>query len=138
AGALASCAPLEKPPEAVAASNPTVTYNYEGDEQLLAASQKASVFCSQYQTVPRTVDITDNPDGTDTVVFECVPAPQTAAVAPPPASPNLSYIYRTDEELLPASRNAEAYCMRYGPRMTSTIVTNADGTRTVTFRCTPA
>src|SRR3546814_16915757 len=57
AGALASCAPLEKPPEAVAASNPTVTYNYEGDEQLLAASQKASVFCSQYQTVPRKVDI---------------------------------------------------------------------------------
>jgi hypothetical protein len=49
----------------------------------------------------------------------------------------MTYTYRTDQELLDASRNAEAYCMRYATLMTSTIVSNPNGTKTVTFQCGP-
>ena len=49
-----------------------------------------------------------------------------------------SYTYRTDQELVQASQTAGAYCLRYGSQpMTSSIVTNPDGTKTVTFQCGP-
>jgi hypothetical protein len=48
----------------------------------------------------------------------------------------MAYTYRTDQELLDASRNGEAYCMRSGMVTTSTIVTNANGTKTASFQCT--
>ena len=68
------------------------------------------------------------------MVFECV---RTAAPpAPPPANPNLSYTYRTDQELVQASQTASAYCLKYGSQpMTSRMVTNSDGTKAVTFQC---
>jgi exopolysaccharide biosynthesis predicted pyruvyltransferase EpsI len=133
AGAVASCAELPSSQQPVQSSNPSVTYNYRTDQELLQANQNATVFCNQYQTAPRTANIRNNPDGSKAVVFECV---RTALPAPAPASPNLSYIYRTDQELMQASQTAGAYCAKYGSQpMTSSMVTNTDGTRTVTFQC---
>ena len=59
-------------------------------------------------------------------------------VSQPQYNPNLTYNYRTDQELLDASRNVQTYCMNNGSQqVTSNIVSNTDGTRTVTFRCGP-
>jgi hypothetical protein len=133
-GALASCGPMASSPQQVQASSPTVTYNYRSDQELVQANRNATTFCGQYQTTPRTATIANNPDGSRTVVFECV---RTASAPPAPsAAPGQSYTYRTDQELVQASQSASAYCMSYGSQpMTSSIVNNPDGTRTVTFRC---
>ena len=143
AATLASCA-VNKPPETISAQNPSVTYKYYGEQELLRANQQAAAFCNQYGTTPRTVNLTNNTDGTNTVIFECVKvgAPVTAVAPPPPlppTNPALTYSYRTDRELLDATRRADSYCMQYGQRMvgTSSIVTNVDGSRTVSFQCGP-
>ncbi len=140
AGALAcllatSCVPPYSAPQQVAASNPTVTYKYHGDQDLLQANQQAASFCSQYQASPRTAGFTNDPDGSKVVIFECVQT--TMQMAPPQQyNPNLSYSYRTDAELLEASRNAQIYCMNNGSQqVVSNIATGANGTRTVTFQC---
>lgn len=133
AGAVASCGPLPSSQQPVQSSNPSVTYNYRTDEELLQANRNATVYCSQYQTAPRTASITNNPNGSKAVVFECV---RTTLPAPPPPPPSLSYTYRTDQELVQASQTAGAYCAKYGSQpMTSTMATNPDGSRTVTFQC---
>jgi hypothetical protein len=133
AGAVASCGPLPTSQQPVQASNPSVTYNYRTDQELLQANQNATTYCGQYQTTPRTVNITNNPDGSKAVVFECV---RTTLPAPPPTPPSLSYAYRTDQELVQVSQTASAYCQKYGSQpMTSSVVTNPDGSRTVTFQC---
>jgi hypothetical protein len=117
----------------VQSSNPSVTYNYRTNEELLQANRNATVYCNQYQTAPRTANITNNPDGSKAVVFECV---RTALPAASPPAPSLSYTYRTDQELVQASQTAGAYCAKYGTQpMTSTMATSSDGTRTVTFQC---
>jgi hypothetical protein len=131
--AAASCGPLPSSQQPVQSSNPSVTYNYRTDEELLQANRNATTYCSQYQTVPRTANITSNPDGSKAVVFECVRTTSPAATPPPPS---LSYTYRTDQELVQASQTAGDYCLKYGSQpMTSRIATNPDGTRTVTFQC---
>ena len=62
----------------------------------------------------------------------------TAAPRQQAFDPNLTYSYRTDQELLDASWSAQAYCMNNGSqRAVSNIRTNADGSRTVMFQCTP-
>ena len=135
AGALASCAELPSSQKPVQSSNPRVTYNYRTDQELLQANQNATTYCSQYQTVPRTENITNNSDGSKAVVFECV---RTALPAPAPAAPSQSYTYRTDQELVQASQNASASCPKPSSQpMTSSIATNSDGTKTVTFQCGP-
>jgi hypothetical protein len=136
AGAVASCGPLASSQQPVQSSNPSVTYNYRTDQELLLANQNATTFCSRYQTTPRTSTLTNNADGSKTVVFECV---QTALPAPAPVNPNLSYTYRTDQELVQASQTASAYCLQNGSQQptTSRIMTNSDGTKTVTFQCGP-
>ena len=134
-GAVASCGPLPSSPQPVQSSNPSVTYNYRTDQELLQANQNAMMHCSQYQTAPRAANISNNPDGSKAVVFECVP---TTLPAPPPTTPSLSYTYRTDLELVQASQAAGAYCLKYGSQpMTSSIVTNPNGTKIVTFQCGP-
>ena len=134
-GTVAACAQVPSSQQPVQASNPSVTYNYRTDQELLKASQNATTYCGQYQTAPRAATITNNADGSKTAVFECL---RTAAPAPPPVNPNLSYTYRTDQELVRASQTANAYCLRNGSQpMTSNLVTNTDGTRTVTFQCAP-
>jgi hypothetical protein len=135
AGAVASCGPLPSSQQPVQASNPSVTYNYRTDEELLQANRNATAYCSQYQTAPRTGNITNNPDGSKAVVFECVRT-TLPAQPPPPPPPSLSYTYRTDQELVQASQTAGAHCAKYGSQpMTSSMATNPDGTRTVTFQC---
>src|SRR4029453_17206851 len=96
AGAVASCAPFSSSPQPVQSSTPSVTYNYRTDQELVQANQRATTYCSQYQTAPRTANITTNPDGSKAVLFECVRATLPASA---PASPNQSYSYRTDQEL---------------------------------------
>jgi hypothetical protein len=133
-GALASCGPMATSPQQVQSSNPTVTYNYRNDQELVQANRNATTFCGQYQTTPRTASITNNPDGSRAVVFECVRT--TAAPPPPPAAPSQSYTYQTDQELVQAAQTASAYCMSYGSQpTTSSIVINPNGTKTVTFQC---
>jgi hypothetical protein len=133
AGTVAACAQLPSSQQPVQASNPTVTYSYRTDQELLSASRNATTYCGQYQTAPRAATITNNADGSKTAVFECV---RTAVPAPAPVNPNLSYTYRTDQELVQASQTASAYCLRNGSQpMTSSTMANSDGTRTVTFQC---
>lgn len=117
----------------IQAANPTVTYRYRGDEELLQANQKASTFCSQYKALPRTVRISDSSSEGRSVLFECVP---TNTFAETTFAPNTPYAYRTDEELIDNSRNAARYCRAQGgENVVSSITTNADGTRTATYRC---
>lgn len=136
AGLLAaSCAPQYSSPRQVAASNPSVTYKYGGDQDLLQANQRAATFCSQYQAAPRTAGFSNDPDGSKIVIFECV---QTMTQMAPAQqfSPNLTYNYRTDSELLEASQNAQTYCQNNGSQpAVSNIATSANGNRTVTFQC---
>ena len=143
-GALAACTGYSNGPRQVRTETPSVTHTYRTDQELAQASQSAATYCSQYQSYERTYRITNNnTDGSKTVVFECVkaPPPGPVAMAPVPVMPApvpmpMAYTYRTDQELLDASRNAEAYCMRSGMVTTSTIVTNANGTKTASFQCT--
>ena len=137
AGAVASCGQMASSQLPVQSSNPSVTYNYRTDGELLTANQNATTFCGQYQTSPRTSNITNNSDGSKTVVFECV---RTTAAYPAPVPPNpniLTYSYRTDQELVQASQTASAYCAQNGSMpMTSRVSNNPDGSRTVAFQCT--
>jgi hypothetical protein len=135
AGALASCASLPSSQQPVQSSNPSVTYNYRTDQELLQANQNATAYCSPYQTVPRSVSMTNNADGSKAVHFECV---RTTLPAPAPTPPTQSYTYRTDQELVQASQTASASCPKSSSQpIASSIVTNSDGTKTVTFQCGP-
>jgi len=133
---VASCTPLYSSPEQVQAKNPSVTYKYNTDQELVQANQNAAAYCNRYQSVPRTANFANDPDGSRVVVFECV---QTSAAVPMQQyNPNLAYNYRTDQELLDASRNAQAYCMNNGSQQViSNMGTNVNGTKTVTFQCSP-
>jgi hypothetical protein len=131
---VASCVAQRTTPEQVESSKPTVTYKYHNDEELIQTNQSAATFCNQYRLAPQAASFANDPDGSKVVVYECVgasmPAPQ------PPMNPNLIYSYRTDQELLNASRSAQIYCMNIGSQQViSNIVTNTDGSRTVTFQC---
>jgi hypothetical protein len=137
AASLVACAHTPSP-QAVQATNPTVSYNYRTDQELLQANQRAATFCAQYQTAPRTRTVTNNADGTRTVTYDCVAGvpPTVASTTPVPVpAPGLRYTYRSDQELIEASRIAASHC---GPHpMSSTIVANVDGSRTVTVHCPP-
>ena len=129
---LAACGSSSHQPQAVAASNPTITYTYRGDKELLQANQNAVTYCSQYKALPHTVRISDGSEGR-TVLFECVPA---NTVTEGQFVPNTPYAYHTDEELIDNSRNAARYCRNHGgENAVSSITNNADGSRTVTYQC---
>jgi hypothetical protein len=132
---VASCVPQYSSPQQVQASNPTVTYKYRSEQELSQANQSAATFCSGYQSVARTGSFGVDPDGSRTVLFECVQTAQSTAAAPP-MNANLTRTYWTDQELVEASRTAQNYCMNSGSQQViSDIVTNANGTKTVTFQC---
>jgi hypothetical protein len=133
---MSSCAPINTSAEQVQASNPTVTYKYGSDQDLVQANQNAGIFCNRYQSVPRPTNFSTDADGSKVVVFDCV---QSSAAAPMSQyNPNLAYNYGSDQELLDASRNAQTYCMNNGSQQViSNMTTNSNGTRTVTFRCSP-
>lgn len=129
----ASCASYNSPKQ-IEASNPTVSYKYHNDDELVQTNDLASAFCSKYQAVPRSMSFSrDGHD--DVVVYECVSTAR-ASRYDSDFNPNLSYTYRTDQELLNGSQNAQAYCLNNGSsRVVSNIVRNSNGTRTVTFQC---
>ena len=130
---VASCGPEFSSPEEVQTSNPSVTYKYRNDQELVQANQSAAIFCNRYQSIPRTVNFATDPDGSRLVIFECVPP---SGAPPLQYNPNLTYNYRTDQELLDASWNAQTYCRNSGSQQViSNIVTNSDGSKTITFRC---
>lgn len=137
---VASCAPQSSSPQQVQStvpSNPTVTYKYLGDQDLVQANQNAAVFCNQYQSIPRTKTFSTEANGGKLVVFECLHTTQQA-VLPPQYNPNAGYTYMTDQELLEASRNAQIYCMNNGSQqVVSNVTTNTNGSRTVSFQCGP-
>ncbi len=132
---VAACTQPNMAPQQVQATNPTVTYKYSGDQELLQAQQNAMNFCNQYRSVAQTVRIADTSDGYKAVVFQC--APMAAEAVPAQSfSSNLSYNYRTDQELLDASRNAEIYCRtNRSQRAMSTGISSAGGAKTATFQC---
>jgi hypothetical protein len=135
--AIASCTSSSSHElEQVEASNPSVTYEYLGDEELLQAQQNAVVFCSQYESTARPARITSGADGrSNTVIFECDPYLPTTA-PPEVRGSDLAYNYQSDQELLQASRNAHTYCTDNGwQQAVPTIRTNSDGSRTVVFHC---
>lgn len=136
---ISSCAPITAPPEKVDQTPPTVTYEYTTDQELVNVRPRAVEYCSRYQAVPHAIRFSTRPDtGRRIVVFECVDTVPPVATAVPP-SPPLTYTYRTDGELLSALQSAHGYCVRNGGRdVVSNIVTNPDGSKTVTFRCSPA
>jgi hypothetical protein len=131
----ASCSVTGSSPKQVDATTPSVTYKYSNDDQLIEANQRAITYCNQFESFPRTQNFSRDSDGSNVVVFECVSSPSAAALPNPPNS-DLRYNYRTDQELLDASRSAQVYCVNHGsPEMDSTIVGNSNGSKTVTFRC---
>lgn len=140
AALLAACVPPPKDPERVASTNPTVTYDYTSDQQLLTAREDATRFCRQYQASPQVMNMSSNPNAAGApkkVVFECVAMASSTpgAVQSAPPAPDMAYTYRTDAELLQASSTAQTYCARQGQRASATVTPNADGSRTVAFRC---
>jgi hypothetical protein len=122
----------------VEASNPSVTYEYLGDEELLQAQQNAVAFCSQYGAAPRAARITSgsSDDSSNHVAFECDPSLPAAAPPQQVVGSDLTYYYGSDQELLDASRSAQAYCTDQGwQRAVPSIRTNSDGSRAVLFHC---
>jgi hypothetical protein len=130
----ASCASTLSSPRQVAANNPTVTYQYRNDDELIQANERAIAFCEPYQTLPQAQHFSEDSDHQKIVVFECVPSQHTARISQPDSE--LRYNYRSDQELLDVSRNAQVQCRNSGkPRMSSNVVVNSDGSRSVTFHC---
>jgi hypothetical protein len=59
-------------------------------------------------------------------------------VAVQATKPSVTYSYRTDQDLVQATRAAESYCRDHGQwARARTPTTNADGTRSVVFECDP-
>ena len=136
--ALAGCAPQYSSPQQVRATNPTVTYKYQNDQDLVQTSHKAAAFCTPYQSAPRQVSLSSEPDGSKIIVFECVPS-TAQQVLVQPTNPNLTYSYRTDQELVDASRSAQTYCQNNGgQQVLATMGTDQNGNKVVTFQCSPA
>ncbi len=121
-------------PRQVDASSPSVTYQYRNDDELIQANQRAIGFCEPYRSLPQAQRFSEDSEHHRIVVFECVSNLQAAPMAR--ADSDLRYDYRTDQELLEVSRNAQVHCRNNGGRETSSnIVINPDGSRTVTFHC---
>ncbi|HWA45196.1 MAG TPA: hypothetical protein VHA10_18390 [Hypericibacter adhaerens] len=134
---MAACSSPHSPPTQTSATNPTVTYRYRGDEELVSANEKAAAYCSQYRSVPQTVRIDNESDGSKTVVFDCIAtaAPATTTMA---YNPNDPYVYHSDQDLLAATQSADAYCRNSGSmRAVTTVSSDSTGAKTITFRCVP-
>jgi hypothetical protein len=107
-----ACVPYEhSAPKQIQASNPTVTYKYHNDEELIQTNQLAATFCDRYQSAPQPVSFTTDSAGDRVVIFECV---GTSMPGKAYSNSDLTYTYRTDQELMDVSRNAHSYCMNSG------------------------
>ena len=127
-----ACAPYSSPRQ-IEATNPTVTYKYHSDDELIQTNRLAATFCDRYQSVAQPVSFSADASGDRVVVFECAASSVSHRSF---SNSDLTYTYRTDRELMDVSRNARAYCMNSGSsQVVSNIVSNGDGTKTVTFQC---
>jgi len=133
---MTACSPFSRTsPEQVQASNPTVSYKYSSDDELIQTNELAATFCSEYRLAPRPLGFSDDQSGNRVVNFECVP---TIGLSATPINTNLTYTYRSDQELIDVSRKAHTYCLNSGSTSaTYSIVGNPDGTKTITFLCNP-
>jgi hypothetical protein len=153
---LAACGPYggNPPVTQVNAKNPSVSYRYGSDSDLNTARSNAVAFCSQYGGTPLAPVTASNNDGSRTATFECgrtapvaaapstttvitpAPAVPVAPIAVPMAPANMTYTYISEPELADATNKANAYCTSYGSRaINSGIITNSNGSKTVTFQC---
>lgn len=124
-------------PEQVETSAPSVTYKYRNDDELVQANQRAVVYCNGYNLVSQPSNFSTDTDGSKIVVFDCV-GPTRLAQPIQQFSPTQTYTYRSDQELINLSRNAQIQCLNAGSQQTSSsIALNMDGSRSVTFRCAP-
>jgi hypothetical protein len=143
AAGLAACAPPAG--EATSAGRPNVSYAYTTDRELVDISRRAEAYCRTYGGWPRTTNVISRGDGTQAISYECDPVAPPATVAtvapvpaplPLPARPTVAYSYRTDQELVDATRNAETQCRQMDARSRTTAINaNVDGSRTVVFAC---
>jgi hypothetical protein len=144
---VTACEPMHRTAQEVEARPPKVSYKYSSDDGLVEANAKARTYCSQYASTPSIRgSVTQNSDGTKTASFECVKTtavvttpPVVTAPAPVPAPPRgyYNYSYRSDAELLQAIQSADSYCARTGQISSTSIITNTDGTKTLTYQCVP-
>src|SRR5262245_21730947 len=68
---ISACGSMQTSPRQVQASNPTVTYRYRNDDELVKTNQLASSFCEKYHAIPRAVNFTTDSDRQNIVVYEC-------------------------------------------------------------------
>ncbi len=138
---MASCTttPRTSSPQQVATSNPTVTYSYRNDDELIQAGQRAVIYCNQQQTQSQSLaeSFQTTSGGESTVTFECLPgSPGAATALARQTASGLNYNFRTDQELLTASKEAQRYSMGQGSaEVISEIVTQSDGSKSVAFFC---
>ncbi len=151
AGSLAACVSSYPPPKEVAAANPSVTYQYANDDALVETTQKAEIYCRDFNAMPRAIRFSNTTDNQKQVIFECdrtrpiattpmYATQPTVAAAPvyvvPTTVPSITYSYRNDEGLVAATQQAETYCRQYTARPRAVSFTNnRDGTTTVAFGC---
>lgn len=139
---VAACTPPGAGPSQTQANNPTVTYAYQSDQDLIQANRAATTHCARYSAAAQTLRFSSEPNGSRSVIFECVPAVPVAAPAVaqvlPPAAPGLSFTYTLDQELLQGSRTAQMQCANAGLQYALIgIAANGNGTKTATFQCVP-
>lgn len=150
---LAACGPRYTQPQQVQASNPTVSYSYQSDQEIAQVNQQATAFCARYQSAPKAGVFNTDPQGHKVVSFECQQMPQAVMVAPQTVmvqqplmvqqpvmvqqyNPNITYSYRNDQELADATRAAQNYCMSMGAQQVmSNVSNNSNGSRNVSFQC---
>jgi len=129
-----SCVAPRSEPQQISVSNPSTTYKYRNDDELIQANKRAMTYCDKYNSFPQTEHFGRDSDGSNIVVFECLPG--TATVTQRQLNSDLTYNFRTDQELLDVSREAQVYCLNNGqPEMDSDIVVHSNGRKTVTFSC---
>jgi hypothetical protein len=137
--ALTACASPSGRAQAVQESAPSVTYKYTDDEGLVDATIKAEAYCREYNAWPTQAGMRVEADGAGAsqVTFVC-DAPRAAASAALQSSPNVTvnYSYRDEQALVDATMRAQRHCGELGAvARSSTVSTEADGSRTIVFEC---
>lgn len=148
---VAACVPPPSEPVQIQASSPSVTYKYRNEQEFAQANQSAVIYCDQYQSVPRSAALRNDPDGSRVVVFDCMrtsveldpqdqqdPQEEPYPQQEPSSGFNLdrSYTYVTEQQLRDGSLDAQNFCADAGAlEVHSHIVRNQDGSKTVTYRC---
>lgn len=137
AATVAACAAPYQPPTQIQQNNAGVTFKYRTDQELVQTGQSAAAYCERHSAAARAASFRNDADGSKVVAYECLPltAAQTQYA---PVMPGMSYTYRSDQELLDGSRNAQAYCAANGQQQAvSNITQSMNGVRMVTYQCMP-